>query len=106
MGAITAHDRIMIDALAKVSFGRFNQKQRFYAEVCSNGVKTERQRWYLTKLVQLHRRQVTNQSALQLADRWLKENAHLEPPIRSDAPATAPAAAPIAPAPALDPTLF
>jgi hypothetical protein len=79
MATPTTHDRIMLDALAKVSFGHFNQRKNFLASVKADGVKSDKQRWWLTKLVVMHRKQVTNTAALVTADKWLRENAHLAP---------------------------
>jgi hypothetical protein len=100
----TDHDTRMLNALRKVRFGSFNQRQRFVDDLLTNGVATERQRWWLTKLVYMHREQVMDKNAVVHASQWLDENKQPQGP----EPAMAAEPAPPSPAPpaAEQPTLF
>lgn len=70
----TPHDRRMLDALRGVRFGHFNQRKHFVVQLTTEGVKSERQRWWLTKLVHMHREQVIDKSAVVLAAQWLEHH--------------------------------
>ncbi len=77
----------MLAALRGVSFGHFNRNERFIAHVTeqvnSGPPLTARQMWWLTSLVVRHRRQVKDQSAVALAQAWLRSNA--EPVVSASA---------------------
>ncbi len=107
----TAHDSIMISALKHVSFGSGNQSTRFYADIQLSGVRTERQRWWLTSLVVRHRRQIGNTAAIATAERWLKDNPEPTVPAQAGTASSAAQTSEAAPAPPKNepppqPTLF
>ena len=68
------HDSRMLAALRGVRFGHFNQRKSFVAQVSAQGVQTDRQRWWLTKLVHMHRDQVMDKSAVVVAAQWLEQH--------------------------------
>lgn len=70
------HDRTMLAALQDVSFGRFNQKSQFVQNIETNGVRTHQQRWWLTKLVIMHRKQHGHHLALDMAETWMTDNGY------------------------------
>lgn len=85
------HDVIMLAALRDVKFGHFNNSKAFVQDIAAGGVRTDRQRWWLTTLVVRHRKQVRNQAAVQTAERWLRTNPEpgqpaIEPVPTSDPP--------------------
>ena len=69
------HDGRMLSALHGVRFGHFNRNTRFIEGITLGGVKTARQRWWLTSLVVRHRKQVKDQQAVAIAEAWLRTNA-------------------------------
>lgn len=104
-----AHDAAMLEALKDVHFGSFNQNDQFYKDLRTNGVKTDRQRWWLTTLVVRHRKQLKPQfhGTLARAQRWLTEHkqAGETTPRASNASGTHPDAR-TEPLRSTDPTLF
>lgn len=102
----TTHDARMLDALRGVRFGHFNQRQRFVQQVQAEGVKSERQRWWLTKLVHMHREQVMDKSAVVAAARWLEQHPDRTALERMSEPQEAAPAPPATTALPDQPTLF
>lgn len=107
----TAHDSIMLSALQPVSFGAHNRNEEFITGIKATGVRTDRQRWWLTSLVVRHRRQIKNQAAVAAAERWLKDNPEPTVPAQegtasSVALTSEPAPAPTKPEVPPQPTLF
>lgn len=80
---VPLNEPYMLAVLEKVRFGRWNQGGRFLADLVANGVRTDRQRWWLCKLVQRHRKQHNNRDALEQAEAWLAAHgAAFEPKAR------------------------
>lgn len=102
---ISAHDSIMLNALRTVKFGHFNSSDGFVKDITAGGVRTARQRWWLTTLVVRHRKQIGNQAAVQTAERWLKDNPEPTATGHDQEPAKE-APAPVAPPAQETPNLF
>lgn len=84
------HTARMCAALRGVAFGHFNKNTAFVQQMARNAANqvalTPRQLWWLTSLVVRHRKQVKDQSAVALAEHWLRSNA--EPAAGKDPPMT------------------
>jgi hypothetical protein len=69
-------DQLSLDAtwlhvIAEVRLGSFSSRKRFRESIMSNGVCTERQRWWLAKLVVMHRKQIRSDFAVASAQAYL-----------------------------------
>lgn len=96
----------MLAVLETVRFGHWNQAKHFVADLKVNGVSTDRQRWWLCKLVHRHRKQHNNSDVLAMAEAWLTTHGAAFEPVKN-----APLAAPTHPVQAATlaqepPTLF
>lgn len=69
-------DATWLHVIADVRLGSFSSRKRFRESVMKGGVRTERQRWWLAKLVVMHRKQIASDYAVATAQAYL--DAHPE----------------------------
>ena len=69
-------DATWLHVIADVRLGAFSSRKRFRESVMTGGVRTERQRWWLAKLVVMHRKQIRSDYAVATAQAYL--DAHPE----------------------------
>lgn len=74
-------DSTWLHVLADVRLGSFSSRKRFRETLLATGVRTERQRWWLAKLVVMHRKQIRSDYAVATAQAYL--DAHPEQDLRA-----------------------
>lgn len=74
MAELTDQEKTMTEALRGVNFGMVMGRECFVAQVRHQGIQTDRQRWWLYKLVHMYRKQVKSDYAVAVAEQWLAEH--------------------------------
>lgn len=74
-------DATWLHAIADVRLGAFSSRKRFRESIMTKGVRTERQRWWLAKLVAMHRKQIRSDFAVASAQAFL--DTHPEQDLRA-----------------------
>lgn len=87
-----ALDAAWMHVIADVRLGSFSSRKRFRESIMTKGVRTERQRWWLAKLVVMHRKQIQSDFAVASAQAYLDTH-----PEEDQYPKKAKAAKPVAP---------
>lgn len=71
-------DAAWLHVIADVRLGAFSSRKRFRESIMTKGVPTERQRWWLAKLVVMHRKQIRSDFAVASAQAYLDTHPELD----------------------------
>lgn len=74
-------DAAWLHVVADVRLASFSSRKRFRESIMTKGVRTVRQRWWLAKLVVMHRKQIQSDYAVATAQAYL--DTHPEQDLRA-----------------------
>lgn len=90
MPELTSTEKTWTEALRGVRYGSFNDRAIYVDHCRSLGVTTDRQRWWLAKIVVMYRKQVRSDYAVATAQAFLDAHPQLDESPKKEVPAPAP----------------